>query len=404
MPRIKGKMLAHVVIFMTFVMEMGTSTQNQEGSGSGSVVDINGLSLLQICQLFNLTGDLCTCPSADPLMSQICRIEDSRKGKNIRLICDTRFSFQRHETIVVPLAILGMIGNFLVLLVTKQQWAKSSNSQKLIGALAFSDILSLIANFVIDIDGLLTCEWALGNFMCKFLRSGIIVTGSMALGFILIISIDRYYGIVHPFDLYITKKKIWIMITINIVLSIAIALPLFFILNVRSRSCIEVWSDQSHSLIYSWVSFFFAFLLPLLAISCFYVRMVGKLKTFQSRIEQNLSERQKHQRHRENRRMNLILACLITVFFILVLPNKVYWVLKDHGIWRNMTGKHYVIIKYVGFSAYVLHSCINPLIYSVVDKRFRSNLLAIFCRCKKANQSNHRTPPANNAAVNVAIV
>ena len=187
------------------------------------------------------------------------------------------------------------------------------------------------------------------------------------------------------------------MVTINITLSIAIALPSFLVSNSNLNFvCTETWLQQ-HSLIYSWVTFLVGFLLPILVISFVYVRMLRKLKTFQSRIKQNLSDRQQLQRQKDNKRMNLILACLIIAFFALVLPNKIYWILEDHGVWiKHLTRNQQEIVRWIVFSAYILHASINPLIYSVVDKRFRSNLLAIFCRRDKTNPENRQQGPAFN--------
>ena len=413
-------MLALVVVFMTFVMKIGVTTQNQEGSGwmptsfeqdfsnttnssstgneEKEMIDITRFSLPQFCQLSNLTETLCECPSVHPVMIQICRIFETINPTHIPIRCN---SVQRHGILMVPLLILGIIGNSLVILVVKQQWRKSSNSQKLVGVLALPDILFLIVSFGNEMENLLTCQWTLGDFMCKAFSFGSIFTTTTALGFILIISIDRYYGIVHPFSLYITKKKIWIMITINIILSIAVALPVFFVSNSNTGTCSENWHIPSHSLIYSWVTFFVGFLLPILAISFFYVQILTKLRAAQSRIQQNLSERQQLQRRRENNRMALILACLVIFFFVLVLPNKIYWILQNYDVLEKLlTRNQYRIVKWVAFSAYVLHASINPLIYSIVDKRFRTNLKVIFCRCNKAKpEKRHQSPPVNNNGI-----
>ena len=82
-----------------------------------NVVDIIKMTALQICQIFNVTNDLCTCPSIHPIMIQICRVEKTRQKSKVS--CES--AFQRREILTVPLSLAGIVGNFLVILVTKQQ-------------------------------------------------------------------------------------------------------------------------------------------------------------------------------------------------------------------------------------------------------------------------------------------
>ena len=183
------------------------------------------------------------------------------------------------------------------------------------------------------------------------------------------------------------------MITINIVWSLVVALPSFLLFNTNTGSCGTGEVDPMILLSFSWVDFFVTFLLHILAISFFYFRMVNKLEAFQSDILQNLSERQQLQRYRENDRMTFMLTCIIVVFILLVFPYHIFWILEHHDVWKkHLTINQRFIISWVVNTGYVIHACLNPFIYSAVDKRFRSNVAAIFTDVKKLYQRKDTKP------------
>eukprot|EP00111_Clytia_hemisphaerica_P016550 TCONS_00049048-protein len=378
--------------------------QGSGGSGGDEIdIDISDKSLQEVCQMFNFTEYLCVCPSFHPIVQQICAIEARRSQPDIRLRCSDE-EFMPRGIIMVSITIIGIIGNILVMLVAKHRWRTSTISQKLIGALALSDLIFSVLTFVNEVHFLWTCKWPLGKFMCKFLSSSTNMTSTMALGFILIISVERYFGIVHPFNEYVTKNKIFLMIGTNVLVSFIVVIPGFIIMNVKGESCTEDWADPKHSLIYSWVMFLITFLFPIMAISIFYIRMLMSLRAAQFRTKQTFDAKQQSQRKQEDTRITLILACLLISFVILVLPNRIYWILEDHGVWKeNLTQSQQKGVRLFSFSVYLLHASINPFIYSIVDKRFRSNLMTIFFGRNKSTEPINNTHPTVLSSTNAGL-
>ena len=123
----------------------------------------------------------------------------------------------------------------------------------------FLKMFSLLT-FISEIHNLWTCKWILGLFLCKFVLPAIQITATMALGFILIISIERFYGIVYPFNQHITNTRIYIMIGINCLISLLVVIPGFVVNTVQGFSCTEKWGNQKYSLAYSWILFLVTFL------------------------------------------------------------------------------------------------------------------------------------------------
>ena len=220
--------------------------------------DIKYISLEKLYQAFGIENDDCSC-SPYVLTKMICnsfRMEQRINPNNV----------DGYPSVMATITTLSIIGNLLVLAVTKHKWRTSSTSSKLVGALALSDFLFSAIILISEIHTLWTTKWIHGLYMCKLLIPAINMTATMALGFILIISIERFFGIVYPFKQIITITKVYIMSLLNILISLIVVIPPVIVLDTKDDVCKEEWSDDSYSLIYSWFLFFATFFLSLIHI------------------------------------------------------------------------------------------------------------------------------------------
>ena len=184
-------------------------------------VDITDLSLEEVCQMFRIKTEDCVCPSI--ILSTICDTMKNKQQKRQTIVhCNISTAIR---SIIMIITTISIIGNFLVVAVTKYRWKKSPTSSKLVGALALSDFFFSVFTFTNEIYVLWTCKWIHGLFMCKFLRPAINMTATMALGFILMISIERFFGIVYPFKQIITITKVYIMSFLNVLISLIVVIP-----------------------------------------------------------------------------------------------------------------------------------------------------------------------------------
>ena len=226
-------------------------------------------------------------------------------------------------------------------------------------------------------------------------------TGIMALGFILIISLERYNGIVKPFlnDDGSSSKKVFLMGFANVLLSILFVTPTIIIIKMTpTRGCEEQWAFKGQSLIYSWFSLIITFVFPIVVISYLYLSIVKTLQKSQNRTKSILSKSDQVRRKKENNRVTTIIASLLISFVLLVSPNRVYWVLSDHGVFKKVSSN---TLKYIRFSqsiAYDIHACINPIIYSLVDKKFRQSFLHLFYKitCQRKAARDLRRKPSDS--------
>ena len=378
-----------------------STTTNSPLTTTDEVIDISKMTLEEVCTRFNIPSFLCVCDNttAHPVVELYCRVRQKiNKPAPVTVVCTSN----TRGIIMTSISIVGVIGNSLVITVTKQRWRTSTVSQQLIGALALSDFVFSLLTFIAEFTKVWSCKWLLGKFMCKLILPSINMTATMALGFILIISIERFFGVVYPFNQYVTKRRIKIMILVNILFSLAVVIPQYAVVTIMyNHTCAENWSDPSHSLIYTWVFFCVTFLIPIIAISVFYIKMLSSIRASQQKTKTTFNAKQQMQRKQEDQRITIILACLLITFVVLVFPNRIYWILYDHNVLAELRTSQKTLVINISNSAYLLHAAINPFIYSIVDKRFRSILSNLFCG--KRQRRNNTITDTRGGCTNTAM-
>ena len=389
-----------------------TNTTNHPVESTKKPIEIDKLTIDEFCQLVRIPKATCTCNKNSteqlPFLEVYCDIKrkTDKSSNSRRYVCNS--NYKTRGITMTTISLFGFFGNSLVIAVTKQRWRTSTVSQKLIGALALSDLIFSLLTFTSEVNHIWSCKWVLGQFMCKLVLPSINMTATMALGFILIISVERFFGVVYPFNQYVTKTRIKIMIVANVLFSLVVVIPGFVVVNVIDDfSCEESWGNPSHSLIYSWIFLFVTFLIPIGVIFAFYTKILLSIRASQQQTQSTFNAKQKMQRKQEDMRITVILACLLITFFILVLPNRIYWILQDHKMLVNLTPYETRLVVNISNSAYLLHAAINPIIYSIVDKRFRTILRNLFCRtCRRHQQSsvNNNNSNCRNAHDNLSMV
>jgi len=352
------------------------------------VYDLSEMTLSEFCVLFEIGENSCRCEKVQNVCSLL---KDGKQDAETQIVC-SKNSFVR-TLVSVSLGFFGVFGNIIVIILTKKNWNSSAFCHKLIGALALSDLMFLVFELIHHIPRFWGCLWIYKRIVCKVLFPSINMTATMALGFILIISIERYIGIAYPFSRGMSSTAVYTMSTINVLVSIGTVLPAAVVLDLdpRINQCHELWTKPEHSKIYTWVLFATTFACPVCIISILYVLMLTTLKrtTLKSLQKMNTIDSMQLKRKKENRRIRMIVISLLVAFTLLVSPNRIVWILKDHGILQSWIGtgiESYEYVKWISGLPYILHAVINPIIYSIVDEKFRSSLKNLF-RNKQRSKS-----------------
>ncbi|XP_040469041.1 succinate receptor 1 isoform X1 [Falco naumanni] len=271
--------------------------------------------------------------------------------------------------------ILGFIGNIIVVfgyIFCLKNW-KSGNIYLL--NLSLSDLLFLCTLPVL-VNSYSRHQWAKENILCHSNRFLLHVNLYSSILFLTAISIDRYMLIKHPFrDHFLQKRKTALIVSVAIWIGVVLELlPLIYFLEpvtlANNYKCLD-YASSGHpmkSLIYSMFLTVFGFLIPLLIMCCFYVKMVLFLK---DRSEQ-LNSLEKP--------LNLVILTVV-IFSVLFTP---YHIMRNVRLasripalnisvcMQGIINTIYTITRPIAF----LNSAINPVFYFLMGDHFREMLMA----------------------------
>lgn len=269
----------------------------------------------------------------------------------------------------------GVFSNLLVVIIIVRDWMVLSNYRKLIGGLAIVDLLFCITQVIELVPLFSSCAWTYGSFMCKFLSLSSCISSTLSIGFLLIIAIERYTGIVQPFSRGLSTKVLIRMLIFMFLFSSAISIPYFLSLNLTNGRCTAVWKNLHFKQAYFWMLLFAGHLIPLTVIAILYFKILSAVKrsSSSSLYDTKINNRQVKIRVSEQRRMTKIVFSLLMLFSILFTPLQIYWILESYEIIEATS-----LSILLSVTPYYLHLTVNPIIYSVLDVRFRSELKKIF--------------------------
>ena len=122
------------------------------------------------------------------------------------------------------------------------------------------------------------------------------------------------------------------------------------------------------------------FIIPIAAITFLYMGIVKSLRKSQNHTRKTFSLKEQSRRRKEDGKITMIISYLLISFAVLVSPNRIIWVLYDHDVFKSVSADTLAYIRMAALVPYTIHACINPIIYSLVDKKFRGNPKYIFLR------------------------
>ena len=338
--------------------------------------DIGNMTLQQLCEfILHYNETMCNCQ----VLEEICLIynyTDHQRSKD-----KVKYKFEdcdemTQAALVISMSILGIFGNLLVVIITYHSWKQSSLCHKLIGGLGLCDLAFALMDLIQTVPLLWTCSAFYGEIMCKFFAFANNTVAMIGLGFILIVAIERYVGICYPFTRGLSTRAVLFMIIANVSLGILLNTPLAIIYKVDEFDrCREFWSSQLRAKVYSWLMLMLSFVLPITAIALMYYRIIYTIKTSMKQYRNvTIKDKPTMKRNKEQQRVMFILISILIAFFLLVAPDKFIWALKDQGFLDNLTNQMLNILNLCTRIPFSFHVVINPLIYSVIDRKFRESL------------------------------
>ncbi|KAM4046122.1 S-geranylgeranyl-glutathione receptor P2RY8 [Anomaloglossus baeobatrachus] len=230
-------------------------------------------------------------------------------------------------------------------------------------------------------------DWIFGKELCNVVTIMFYVNMYGTILTIMLISLERYLGIVHPMKSSIWRRKryaIGAILLIWLVLLVALypmeSTDLMYeVKDLNIRTCFDVlkWNMLPSLLIWAVFIiglFLFFFLIPFIIIVVSYVRIIRKL----------IQTSNRHGTGYEKRSINLAIFVLI-VFITCFVPNNL--ILLLHTIVRLFYGKSYYYAYKLTLTLSCLSSCVDPFLYYFASKEFRKKALELLnCRSRSFKQ------------------
>lgn len=288
-------------------------------------------------------------------------------------------------TTYITTGTLSLLGNTLVMAVMLQRFRKASIFKILLSHLAFCDMVFAMA-LLFDIPNWINKEWVYPNSVCKIIPSAQFTSSIAAEGTVVVIAIERYRGISRPLSVRWNKYDVSLALLITWCLAFVSGSPFIHVLRVitvgdQTKQCVEYWSDDiaEHSqaaFFYSTFTFIANFLLPMIMLAVLYGRIILLIR----RPIQHVSSFEQifRKRRQKDIRITKLLILVIVAFALCVLPNHL-----GHFIVSKitLTSAQRDIMDYIMLIPYPFQCVLNPLIYSIVDKKFRREAYLVL-RCQ----------------------
>ena len=311
---------------------------------------------------------------------------------------------------ITSASIIGIIGNLLVLIVYLRNYRYITPFKFLVGHLAFCDCLFSFAQ-VINVVASGWCtgkshKWMLNLQFCKLTRSSDQLSSLVSVGTILAITIERFQGITQELPTN-ARRNVWrkalAVISLIWIVSLISSSPIYLSSELVDEKCQEDWNrnlGEQWTKLYSVYMLLVFCLFPMAAMSLMNGMIIQKIKkpSRQNNICKNLPKDMIRLRKRREFRVIKILLSIIIMFFVCVLPLRVMFVVKSFFDLDSLATTDSLKIIYTARLSYPFHVAINPIIYSIIDKAFRTELLRIFlcCACNTTGNDNSSFISRNN--------
>ena len=275
------------------------------------------------------------------------------------------------ETVIF---IIGLVGNIFVLVIACKVKNKTIHGT-FVASLAIADLVLLC------FDSPTTILKKLGTrsniFNCRIhlipttagYNAGLFSITSMAL--------HRYYVVTHPWRPKLKRKNALIWVSLIWTGAFTLVIPLIVVIKPGENTCREVWPLPSLRQAYTATLMSVQYVLPLIITAICYIKIWLFLRrrpfASQSRLRTGESTTP-----RETRRESVVIlktvAVIVVLFMVLLLPTQVAWVLLD---FKNIS------FDKLWFASEILtrvHSCLNPIVYGVLNKQYRRRYINLLCR------------------------
>ncbi|XP_077984031.1 allatostatin-A receptor-like [Glandiceps talaboti] len=292
------------------------------------------------------------------------------------------------QTTEIIIAIVGILSNFVVIVVMLgRQSLRSQLTYKLTVSLAVADFISSVFLIPRTLRGFFPIpSGILGEIYCRTFKATFLWVSLVASTYsLLAITVERYFAIVHPLSYNTQRRKPSASLIIIVVWLSAFIMQSFCVYNnsydAEQQTCRYKWPFGEWYQTFAGIGLFFAtYFIPLLLLLLAYGRIFMVLR----RSSQNCDATSSNLTIKARKKVVKMFLIVCLGFGICWAPNQFLFLIANFGYQINYNNKFYDFTRI--FAA--CNVCLNPFIYAVWCRPFRTGFIAIFCRRK---QTSNRT-------------
>ncbi|XP_055058164.2 type-1 angiotensin II receptor [Misgurnus anguillicaudatus] len=291
--------------------------------------------------------------------------------------------------------IIGIVGNSMIVAVICCSMKIRTVANIFVLNLAISDLTFLLTLPVWAVYTATGYQWPFGSFLCKAVAGMALFNLYTSIFFLTVLSIDRYLAIVHPVQSRQCRTVVYAQVTCVLVWLVALFLSLptaairgtHFIPEINATVCAILDKENLRNVLaaLSLMKSVLGFLLPItiiLTCYCLIGRTLLKARDIQRTSKSNRDE------------VLSMLAAAVLSFFLCWAPHQIFNFMEMLITIKVITNCDIVEIIDTGMPFTIciafFNSCMNPILFSLVGKNFRRNLLKLL-RCSSTSLASHPT-------------
>lgn len=293
---------------------------------------------------------------------------------------------QMQVILYILMAVVGVVGNTLTITVLLKPEYRKRRSSIMLMNLAVCDVIIAALCIPLDIGYFINGKWIYGENLCYVIspfQTSMPIVSSWTFMFMML---ERNSLFTKSMRRQMRRKSIRILAAITWIIPVALVIPYGIRLQFSTEkgvdTCNEKWESEIGRKLYTVLLSVCEFLVPMLMITCFVIRISVNLSRQSRQLKKNslgLNLAKRKSRLRQNKNITLTFIVMVTLYAALKLPNNVFWQWYEFGDGGTEEQKN-LIWTFVSLAAYST-SMVNPLVLAAMSNEFRKEFICIL-RCQ----------------------
>lgn len=287
----------------------------------------------------------------------------------------------------ITILIIGLLGNVFVLIIVHKKQSRKTVHGTFVASLAIADLLLLCLDSPKSILG--RFDVTSSTFNCNLSLSFVTTAYNAGLFTITSMAIHRCHVVTQPWKKKLGHKRGAIWVSLIWLTAFIFVIPLIVVNKPVENRCEEDWPSIGYRQAYTALLTTVQYILPLLITATCYIRIWLFLRRRpvmprNNKIGKSLATEEES--HKEGAVILRSVAVIVLLFLTCLLPTQIAWMLQDfrHVSYDELWSASEILTR--------LHSCLNPVVYGVMNKQYRRTyielLSSMFCSCRSSNQSS----------------